>query len=154
MLIVFYNIFQYSRNLVAVARPRHSSTGDAVLRKSRIASALAIAAAATAMAEAEADAKSSPAGPLGISYKVYAVFYVSVRLVRSAGYAYFSMRTSEERGRNCFPITTGHRRFPGMPDCRSEVQETALRTILLASLCAPAIHCYCSRPSSLIFPSL
>jgi len=39
------------------------------------------------------------------------------------------------RGRNCFPIITGHRRFPGMPPRRSEIQEAALKAILLRPLC-------------------
>lgn len=87
--------------------------------------------------------------------RLRAVFYVSVRLVRSARYTYFSMRTSEEscKREKLFPYyTTGHRRFPGMPT--SGVQETALGTILLPPLCASAIYRYCSRPSSPISPSL
>lgn len=83
-----------------------------------------------------------------------ALFYVSVRLVLFAGYTYFFAheRGKLVRGRNCFAITTGYRRFPGMPDRHSEVQEAALRAILFPSLRVPApIYCYRSRPFSLTF---
>lgn len=56
------------------------------------------------------------------------------------------------RGRNCFPITTGYCRFPS---CRSEVQEAALRAILLLSLRAlMLLYRYCSSLSSTFFFSL
>jgi len=50
----------------------------------------------TAVAEEEAKAESSPVGPQNLVTGLRAVFYVSVRFVRSAGYTYFY---AHERGK-------------------------------------------------------
>lgn len=57
------------------------------------------------------------------------------------------------RGRNCFPITTGHRRFPGMPDRRAVAKSRKQPSErFCCPLRAPApIYRHYTHPSSPIF---